>query len=846
MFSSQVIEFIRSRHTFVPPTGPVSCKLALIAEQPGKSEIFSTPPKPLIGPAGKELDKCFSVVKIVRPEVYLTNTIKDLDHPLQHYIDLSGKSPVVSTEGQMYIDLLKEELSECSADVLVAMGNIAMFALTGRVGITKWRGSILESTLLPGRKVIPIIHTSTLISRRDRPSQYMNRYLVINDLDRANRVSTIPDFTFRSRKLIIEPSYYDVLTQLSTLKMSGLSGKRISFDIEITNFEVSCISFTDNLSWAISIPFIFGSGDYFTPEQEVEIWKLIAEILEHPEIKKCGQNLVFDGHFLLNKYGIHLTNFDDTMVSFNTIFPEFRKSKKYQALSSGLHFINSLYIDDIPYYKEDGKFWLKGIGSWERGWQYNCLDSVSCAELMPKLEEDLIKQGNTEHYLRQVKVVEPCIFMQEHGVRIDIEGMKNAITEYEKDLLTYETELCQLAGFSLNANSNQQLCEYFYTKAGRKPYTKKRADGSSSDSVDTNALKRLIRQGIKEATLVRDIRKIKKKLSTYTDLDKVDSDNRLRCSYNPVGTKFTRLSSSKNIFGTGMNQQNWPHELLKFQLYDEGYLGYEVDLSMAELRIMAYVGNITQMISAIEEGLDIHTLTASFIANKPYEEISNIDGSSELGNGEQSERYWGKKSNFELGYDMGYKSFSLMCELPETEGKFIHNRYHTLYPGVKQNYHKLIQTMLSKNRTITNLFGRKTKLLDEWGDKLFKVGYACIPQGSVGDIINEWGINFIYYNHQWFKHVEILKQIHDAINFQIPVSLPWIEHAEIIQRIKNSLEQPLHWEDRTFNIPADFVIGLNMRKEEGVKLDCNKCSNLNELANKIEDAYKHLYLLKQE
>ena len=841
MFSPQVMEFIRSRRTFVPPTRPASCKLALIAEQPGKSEIFSKPPKPLIGPAGKELDKCFNAVKIIRPEVYLTNVIKDLDNPLQHFIDLSGKSPVVSPEGQLYIDLLKEELSECSANTLVAMGNIAMFALTGRVGITKWRGSVLESTLVPGRKVIPTIHTSTLLPKKDRPAQYMNRYLIINDLDRANRISQMTDFTFKPRNLIISPSYYDVLTILSRIKESGLAGNRISFDIEITNFEVSCISFTDSSNWAVSIPFIFEGGDYFAPEQETEIWKLISEILESDTIRKNGQNLVFDGHFLLNKYGIHLTNFDDTMVMFNTIFPEFRKSQKYQALSSGLHFINSLYIDDIPYYKEDGKFWLKGIGSWERGWQYNCLDSVSCAELIPKLSEDLSKQDNVEHYQRQVKVVEPCIFMQERGVRIDMEGMKDAIINYEKELKENEAELERLAGFQLNANSNQQLCDYFYTKAGRVPYKKKRTDGSTSDTVDANALKRLTRQGIREAALVRDIRKTRKKLSTYTDLNKVDPDNRLRCSYKAVGTKFTRLSSSKNIFGTGMNQQNWPHELLKFQLYDEGYLGYEVDLSQAENRIVAYVGNVTQMITAFEEGMDVHRLTAALIFGKGYNDISDEDGSSDLGNGEQSERYWGKKSNHSFNYDLGYKSFALSSELPESDAKWILARYHMAYPGVRQNYHKLVQSMLSKNRTIINLLGRNTKLLEEWGDKLFKVGYSCIPQGSVGDIINERGINFIYYNPQWFSPVEILKQVHDSISFQIPLTLSWLQHAEIIQRIRNSLEQPLHWEDRTFVIPVDFTIGLNMRKEEGNSLKHDKWpESTHELACALSDAYDEL------
>jgi len=63
------------------------------------------------------------------------------------------------------------------------------------------------------------------------------------------------------------------------------------------------------------------------------------------------------------------------------------------------------------------------------------------------------------------------------------------------------------------------------------------------------------------------------------DIGKVDKDGRYRSSYKPVGAETGRLSSGKTIFGTGGNQQNWPHDLLRFFLFDEGYLGYSIDLS---------------------------------------------------------------------------------------------------------------------------------------------------------------------------------------------------------------------------------------------------------------------------
>jgi len=174
--------------TFVYPEGSLDSKIAIIGEQPGKTEVRSG--KIFSGPAGRMLNECLQSAKISRFECYLTNTIKDLDKPLEKYIDLRNpRRPMVSLEGQLYIDMLKEELCECSANVLVAVGGVALFALTGRVGITKWRGSVLESSLLSTRKVVPCIHPATVIPPK---LQFLNKHLIVFDLKKAKRESDFP------------------------------------------------------------------------------------------------------------------------------------------------------------------------------------------------------------------------------------------------------------------------------------------------------------------------------------------------------------------------------------------------------------------------------------------------------------------------------------------------------------------------------------------------------------------------------------------------------------------------------------------------------------------------------
>lgn len=1136
-------EIYLRKKLFVNGKGPIrGCRIAFVGEQPGKTEVVKG--EPFVGPAGSVLSECCREAGVPRNECYLTNVIKDLDHPLEYYLkrDSRGKM-TIHEDFNEYCQLLREELSKCTANVIVAVGNIALYALTERWGITRWRGSVLESTLLPGRKVLPTLHPATVIPPK---MQYTNRYLIIFDLKRALIQGTFPQIATPQYPHFLKPSFAECVAMLEKATEVGLTGEPIAYDIEITNLEVSCISFAFKVNdevLSVCIPFTCWDGDYFTPDQEGALWKMIGQLLENGRIPKLGQNLVFDVHFLLRKYGIRARNLHDTMIAQGITYPDFPK---------GLHFITSLYTD-IPYYKDDGKFWLKGQGNWEAGWRYNALDSVACVEAFPKQLADLEGFGNTETYEHVRKRIPPLVYMMEHGVRVNVEGMTKRVATLETELAEKQEQLNKMAKGELNAQSSKQVMAYFYGLKGEKPYLNHKTHQPTSDDM---AMKRLIRKGYDEARLILDIRSIAKTLSTYLDIKKIDSDGRLRCSYNPVGTRYSRLSSSESIFGTGCvkpdtevltrsgwcafknllsgreiaqwdskngaitwvipdihkysfegnlitanstihkcsytpnhripkitkrgklhtitaeqaakesnwflplsgilindkepvtlspelirviamvqadgsiegngirlsfkktrkidrcikllneaeleyteqkgeegyrrfyittlssaviitllnlcgdkvygdwifslsencrmalldelqywdatirgrsfeyftaikqnaewvatlahitgysatinktfnnryeesygkdtvlwvvnvkprtsayqtnsmysteeysgdvycvtvptsfflcrsedrivvtgnsNMQNWPHWLLEYLEPDPGYIYYSFDLSQFENRIVAYVGRIPQMMQAFEEGKDVHSLTASLIFGKAVGDISDEDGSSTLGDGRHSERYWGKKANHGLNYGLGYRKFSLHCEIPESDGKFIYDRYHKMYPGVQQNYHAMVKRMLYQGRVITNLLGRKTLFLGRLDENLFQEAYACIPQSTCGDVIDRWGMAPLYYEQQ-FKPFELMLQVHDSIGFQCPLSVPWIEQAQMLQALKDRLEQPLttpHGDK--FVIPADLTIGFNLYKECGKEIKHKRWpATLNELALKLEETANEL------
>jgi len=827
--------------TLVPPTGRQDSSYVLVGEQPGRTEVKLR--KPFVGPAGNELDKDLNSAFINRSTCYLTNVIKDLDHHKEAYIQLYRnkqllKAPIVSSLGQAYIDFLGHELAQTDTKVFCAVGAIALFALTGKTGINKWRGSILDCTLVEGRKVIPVLHPATVIAPK---FQFLNRRLIVFDLKRLNEVAS-GLYISTEREIIIEPTFLQAMEFLEFCKTEGLRGNRVSYDIEVymkrVHKQVSCIAFSVGLR-AICIPFADARGDYFLLWQEAAIWRKIAEILEHQKIRIVAQNITFDSHFLLRAYGIRTINqtekeyskIDDTMIAQNVILPDYPK---------GLHFITSVFTDH-PYYKDDGKDFIGTTSeAYKRYWIYNATDAIMCSEAMPKQAEELSRLEDTSIYNNQVKVVGPLVYMMERGIRVDVKAMEAANLDYKNKIEENQIALNALAGEPLNANSFKQLYEYFVNKKKIKPYTKKR-----KPTFDDDVMKRLIRRGFKEAKLIQSIRRLTKLRSTYLDLGKIDTDDRYRCSYNPAGTRFSRLSSSANIWGFGGNTQNWPHELQEFLLPDIGYVYYAYDLEQAENRIVAYEGEIVEMIECFEKGIDVHSRTARMIMNIFYNgkipEDVNVKSLCPFGDGTHTWRDWGKKADHGFNYDWSYKAFALKNEMTERDGKLVFDGYHRLYPGVQQGFHTYVRHCLRTTRMLTNLMGRRTLFMGALNgskaDATFKEAYSCIPQGTVGDIINKRGLNYIYYNQDLFAPIELLRQVHDEIGFQIPLSVPWSEHAEMLLLIKKSLETPLRTHNgRNFVIPAGLTMGRTLNKSS--KTNCKDVETIT--AENLEKTWKEI------
>lgn len=480
--------------------------------------------------------------------------------------------------------------------------------------------------------------------------------------------------------------------------------------------------------------------------------------------------------------------------------------------------------------------------------QYNGLDTIITAECWNGFKDEISSFGFEEPYEQTLNVLEPLMAMMARGIKVDAEQLaetKNELTEKRK---SKGEELKEEVGFDLNPNSPKQCIEYFYGTLKCTPYKNQ----SGNPTVDDKALTRMARgtaarPPIKAAKIIQELRALDKLMGTYINIE-FDPDGRFRCSYNPRGTKFGRLSSSKTPYDTGMNAQNLPQEFKKFLIPDTGYLMWEIDKAGAEWVVVAYSSGDPEMLRVVEEGIDPHIHTAALMTGLDKEVIAledkyvkHLTDPDEIGRirnelrkdsavareldrakflpRSMGIRQAGKKANHGLNYGEGHRMFAMMNEIPEKEAKIIVDKYSgEVYTSIPLWWEK-VQNQLRQDRTLVNCFGRKCRFLGEWGNDLFKAAYSFEPQSTVVDIINR-GLVKAYKDTEGVMAIqELLGQVHDSALGQTPLRASFEDEADetseyegiawALIRIAEYMNPELEISGRSFKIGNELKVGTS-------------------------------------
>jgi uracil-DNA glycosylase len=258
-----------------------------------------------------------------------------------------------------HVKRLWRELDELRPNLVMALGNVACWALLGRSGIRALRGAInWTDTELNGLdlKVLPTFHPANVL----RPTGRAMRPTVIADWTKAAREVKFNEIRRPERFITIPAPNESGLDEIR--RWLARPAWRYGNDIETIRGQISIVGFAREVNDALVVPFrdchskdgkiidvgkiaasigFADGGINFWPDAslEVEAWKLVIQGEESPA-EKIGQNFLYDLSYFV-RMGIRPKNIKhDTMLWHHALYSEMPKS---------LGYLGSLYSDDIAW-----------------------------------------------------------------------------------------------------------------------------------------------------------------------------------------------------------------------------------------------------------------------------------------------------------------------------------------------------------------------------------------------------------------------------------------------------------------------------------------------------------------
>ena len=248
---------------------------------------------------------------IVRSECFLTNVARS--RPFANDIGTwmcstkkeatdRGHDPAWSwLEGRLVhqtildgINLLRKEIELVQPNVIIALGNLALWALCSKWGVTDWRGSVLPCKLVPGCKVVPAYHPANILR------QWSWRAVGVQDFKRAAKESLTKELVKPEYRFLVRPDYGVVIRTLNDqLAHLDFNPTHLSIDIETRMGHIACIGFAWSKTEAICIPMLdtHHPEGYWNEEEEVQIMFLLQKVLTHPNLRGSGQNFLYDAQY---------------------------------------------------------------------------------------------------------------------------------------------------------------------------------------------------------------------------------------------------------------------------------------------------------------------------------------------------------------------------------------------------------------------------------------------------------------------------------------------------------------------------------------------------------------------
>ena len=557
-----------------------------------------------------------------------------------------------------------------------------------------------------------------------------------------------------------------------------------AFDTETTSLDymeakLVGVSFSCEPGSAAYVPV---AHDYEGAPEQLSTEHLLGKLrglLENESTQVIGQNLKYDMSVMAN-HGIQWrAQLLDTMLE-SYVLNSVASRHNLDSLALKYLGVNTVHYEDIA-----GKG-VKQLGfnqiALDKAAHYAAEDADITFQLHAVLWQKLKAEASLAKIYTDIELpLLPVLLRIERcGVLLDEAQLNVQSQELAKLLAELEQEAFGLAGEEFNLGSPKQLQEILFEKGGIKPL-KKTPTGQPSTAEPVLQELALDYPLPKVIMAHRGLSKLK---STYTDQlprQVNPRTGRVHTSYQQAVAATGRLSS------TDPNLQNIPvrteagRRVRKAFIAPPGYQLVAADYSQIELRIMAHLSGDEGLVSAFQEGLDIHQATAAEVFGVALDTV------------QVEQRRSAKAINFGLIY--GMSAFGLARQLHIARGdaqRFI-DRYFEHYPGVKR-YMEQTRRLAADQGYVETLFGRRLYLPEinasnfQRRQAAERTAINAPMQGTAADIIKRAMIEVDAWLAASELDTRITMQVHDELVLEVPEGRLDEVSAGVTERMSGAAE----------------------------------------------------------
>jgi len=536
-----------------------------------------------------------------------------------------------------------------------------------------------------------------------------------------------------------------------------------SFDLETTSLdymqaEIVGLSFAVEANKAAYVPL---AHCYDNAPQQLDRARVLEQfkpLLEDAKKAKLGQNLKYDMSVLAN-YDIAMQGIKyDTMLE-SYVLDSVGSRHNMDALALRFLDKHTIHFEDVA--GKGAKQITFDLVDIDRATDYAAEDADVTLQLHQAIWPLLQESESLVKVFQEIEMPLLSVLsrMERRGVLLDTKALKKQSVQLTARIAELESEVHTLAGEEFNLGSPKQLQKILFEKLAL-PIISKTPKGqpSTAESVLVE-----LAHDYELPKLLLEHRSLAKLKSTYIDkLPKmIDSHTgRVHTSYQQAVAATGRLSS------TEPNLQNIPvrseegRRIRKAFIAKPGNKIVAADYSQIELRIMAHLSEDKGLVTAFENGVDVHSATAAEVFAVDVEAVT------------KEQRRRAKAINFGLIYGMSAFGLAKQLDIERYEAQAYVDLYFERYPGVK-NYMESTRKIASEQGYVETVFGRRLYLPDINARNGMRRQYAertainAPMQGTAADIIKLAMINLDRQLQNSELDCAMLMQVHDELVFEI-------------------------------------------------------------------------------